>query len=43
MIGEGCQFGTGITAQPGTIVGNFCTVQEFKSGVGNIPDKSLVV
>jgi glucose-1-phosphate thymidylyltransferase len=43
MIGEGCRFGTGVTTQPGTIIGNFCTVQNLRLLSGNIPDKSLVV
>jgi glucose-1-phosphate thymidylyltransferase len=43
MIGEGCRFGTGVTTQPGTIIGNFCTVQSLRAVSGNIPDKSLVV
>ena len=43
MIGEGCQLGAGITTRPGTIVGNFCHVQDLKVLSGDIPDKSLVV
>jgi glucose-1-phosphate thymidylyltransferase len=43
MIGEGCQLGTGIISNPGTIIGNFCRVDNLKVLSGDIPDKSLVV
>lgn len=43
MIGEGCQLGAGIIVKPGTIIGNFCRVEDLKVLSGEIPDKSLVV
>jgi glucose-1-phosphate thymidylyltransferase len=43
MIGEGCQLGTGVTTQPGTVIGNYCNIKDFKVLSGNIPDKSMVL
>ncbi len=43
MIGSGCRLGTGVTVQPGTIVGNYCQVKDVKVLSGDIPDKSLVI
>lgn len=43
MLGEGCSLGNNVTAQPGTIVGNYCQVQSLKLISGILPDKSLVL
>ncbi len=43
MIGEGCQLGAGIITKPGTIIGNFCHVEDLKVLSGGIPDKSMAV
>ncbi|MFC1917167.1 bifunctional sugar-1-phosphate nucleotidylyltransferase/acetyltransferase [Chloroflexota bacterium] len=42
MLGEGCELGYGVVAQPGTIVGNYSQVQALKLVNGRLPDRSLV-
>ena len=42
MLGEGCNLGNSVVAQPGVIVGNHCQVQALKLLNGRLPDKSLV-
>jgi glucose-1-phosphate thymidylyltransferase len=42
MIGEGCQLGANITTQPGTVIGNYCSIKDLKVLSGTIPDKSMV-
>jgi len=42
MLGEGCNLGNNVVAQPGVIVGNHCQVQALKLLSGRLPDKSLV-
>ncbi len=42
MLGEGCNLGNNVIAQPGVIVGNHCQVQALKLLSGRLPDKSLV-
>jgi len=42
MLGEGCNLGNNVVAQPGVIVGNHCQVQARKLLSGRLPDKSLV-
>lgn len=43
IVGEGCQLGTGIVTQPGTVIGNYCNIKGLKVLSGNIPDKSMVL
>jgi UDP-N-acetylglucosamine diphosphorylase / glucose-1-phosphate thymidylyltransferase / UDP-N-acetylgalactosamine diphosphorylase / glucosamine-1-phosphate N-acetyltransferase / galactosamine-1-phosphate N-acetyltransferase len=43
MLGEGCSFGHGVVAQPGSIVGNYSQVKSLKVISGNLPEKSLVI
>ncbi|MBI2860197.1 MAG: NTP transferase domain-containing protein [Chloroflexi bacterium] len=43
MLGEGCNLGNSVVAQPGAILGNNCQVQALKLVAGRLPDKSLVV
>jgi len=42
MLGESCNLGSNVVAQPGVIVGNHCQVQALKVLSGRLPDKSLV-
>lgn len=42
MLGEGCNLGNNVTAQPGVIVGNYCQIQPLKLISGRLPDRSLV-
>ncbi|MFC1956039.1 DapH/DapD/GlmU-related protein [Chloroflexota bacterium] len=42
MLGEGCNLGNSVAAQPGVIIGNHCQVQALKLVSGRLPDKSLV-
>jgi glucose-1-phosphate thymidylyltransferase len=43
MIGEGCSISNNVTAQPGTIIGNYSQIQAQKLINGRLPDKSLVM
>ncbi len=43
MLGEGCNLGNNVVAQPGVIMGNYCRVKALKLVSGNLPDRSLVV
>lgn len=43
MLGEGCNLGSNVVAQPGVILGNYCQVQALKILSGRLPDKSLVI
>ncbi len=43
MLGEDCNIGAGVVAQPGVIVGNLCRIQPLKVISGRLPDRSLVV
>jgi NDP-sugar pyrophosphorylase family protein len=38
MLGEGCTIGPGVTAQPGTVVGNYSQVRAQKLISGRLPD-----
>ncbi len=42
MLGEGCNLGNSVVAQPGVIVGNYSQVQPLKLISGRLPDRSLV-
>ncbi len=42
IMGEDCRIESNVTAQPGTIVGNYCQVQLMKLISGRLPDRSLV-
>jgi len=42
MVGEGCNIGNNVVAQPGVIVGNYTQVQLLKLISGRLPDRSLV-
>lgn len=42
IMGEECHVDSGVTAQPGVIVGNYCQVQMMKVLSGRLPDRSLV-
>jgi UDP-N-acetylglucosamine diphosphorylase/glucosamine-1-phosphate N-acetyltransferase len=42
MLGEGCNLGSGIVAQPGVIVGNYSKIQALKLISSRLPDNSLV-
>jgi len=42
MLGEGCNLGSGIVAQPGVIVGNYSRIQAQKLISGRLPERSLV-
>lgn len=42
MMGEDCNVENNVTAQPGTIVGNYCQIHMQKMIGGRIPDRSLV-
>jgi len=43
MLGEGCNLGNSVIAQPGVIVGNYSQVKALKLISGRLPDRSLVV
>ena len=43
MLGEGCQLGNSVVAQPGVIVGNYSQIRPLKLISGWLPDKSLVM
>jgi len=43
MLGEGCNLGNAVVAQPGVILGNYSQVQALKLIGGRLPDRSLVV
>lgn len=43
ILGEGCNLGNSVTAQPGVVVGNYARVKSMKLVSEVIPDKSLVV
>jgi len=42
MVGEGCNIGNNVVAQPGVIVGNYTQVQPLKLISGRLPDRSQV-
>ena len=42
MLGEDCNLGNNVVAQPGVIVGNSCQIQALKTISGRLPDRSLV-
>ena len=42
MLGEGCNLGNNVVANPGVIMGNNCQIQALKLISGRLPDKSLV-
>lgn len=42
MLGERCRLRSGVVAQPGAIIGNYCQIQELKLIGGRLPDRSLV-
>jgi UDP-N-acetylglucosamine diphosphorylase/glucosamine-1-phosphate N-acetyltransferase len=42
IMGEECNVESGVTAQPGVIVGNYCKVKMTKLLSGRLPDQSLV-
>jgi len=43
MVGEGCNIGNNVVAQPGVIVGNYTQVQPLKLISDRLPDRSLVL
>ena len=43
MLGEGCNVGNSVVAQPGVIVSNYSRVQALKLISGRLPDRSLVL
>ena len=43
MMGEGCRLQSGITVNPGVIMGNYCNVKAHRLIEGVIPDRSLLV
>lgn len=43
MVGENCEMGSNVIANPGTIIGNRCKVNSMKELNGKIPDGSWVV
>jgi len=43
MLGVGCSLGSGVVAQPGVIIGNYCRIQSMKLISGRLPDRSFVV
>lgn len=43
MLGESCELGDSVTAQPGFIAGNYCQVRPMKLLSGRLPDQGLVV
>ncbi len=42
MLGEACNLGNSVVAQPGVIVGNYSQIQPLKLISGRLPDGSLV-
>ena len=42
ILGECCRLRSGVVAQPGAIIGNYCQIQELKLIGGRLPDRSLV-
>jgi glucose-1-phosphate thymidylyltransferase len=42
IMGEECRIESGVTAQPGAIVGNYCQVKMTRVLSGRLPDRSLV-
>ena len=42
MIGEGCEIGSSVVAQPGLIAGNYCKIKSLKVINGKLIDKSIV-
>jgi NDP-sugar pyrophosphorylase family protein len=42
IMGEDCKVDTGVTVQPGAIIGNYCNIQMLKMISGKLPDRSLV-
>jgi NDP-sugar pyrophosphorylase family protein len=42
IMGEECKVESGVSAQPGAIVGNYCQVQMGRVLRGRLPDRSLV-
>ncbi len=42
MLGESCNLGNSVVAQPGVIVGNYSQIQALKLVSGRFPDRSLV-
>jgi UDP-N-acetylglucosamine diphosphorylase/glucosamine-1-phosphate N-acetyltransferase len=40
LVGVGCSLGSSVVAQPGIILGNYCTVQSMKTISGRLPDKA---
>ena len=42
MLGEDCNLGNDVVAQPGVIFGNYCQIQMLKLISGRLPDHSLV-
>jgi len=43
MLGEDCTLGPGVTAQPGTVAGNYSKVRAHKLIAGRLPDGSVFV
>ena len=42
MLGEGCNIGSGVVAQPGVILGSHSRVKALRLISGRLPDRSLV-
>ena len=43
ILGRSCRIGSTVTAQAGTIIGNYCQIKPLKLVSGNIPDRSFLV
>jgi len=42
LLGAGCVLGSSVVAQPGVVLGNYCTVQSMKAISGTMPDRARV-
>jgi UDP-N-acetylglucosamine diphosphorylase / glucose-1-phosphate thymidylyltransferase / UDP-N-acetylgalactosamine diphosphorylase / glucosamine-1-phosphate N-acetyltransferase / galactosamine-1-phosphate N-acetyltransferase len=43
MLGTGCDLGSGVVTEPGSILGNYCRVQAMKLVRGTFPDRSFIL
>jgi UDP-N-acetylglucosamine diphosphorylase / glucose-1-phosphate thymidylyltransferase / UDP-N-acetylgalactosamine diphosphorylase / glucosamine-1-phosphate N-acetyltransferase / galactosamine-1-phosphate N-acetyltransferase len=43
MLGRSCRIGSAVTAQAGTIIGNYCQIKPLKLVSGTLDDRSLVI
>jgi UDP-N-acetylglucosamine diphosphorylase/glucosamine-1-phosphate N-acetyltransferase len=42
LLGAGCGLGSNVVAQPGVVLGNYCTIQSMKAISGRLPDRARV-